>query len=188
MRTLRTISFFLMLASVRCVFAQDAAPLKAPSDHLAPVTATFMDIPTPEQKAQQDAILFAQTIIDYAKEYLGCKYKSGGKGPRTFDCSGFVGYVFKHFGFQMAASSKEQYKQGEKITNEEIKPGDLVFFGGRSGKNVGHVGVVVDVDPGAGTIRFIHSSNSLGVTIDRYPDGGYYSKRYIGAKRLLGDL
>lgn len=153
---------------------------------MTPVLTSYVSVPTVEEKAHQDAIMFAQTIIDYAKNYLGCKYKSGGKGPRAFDCSGFVGYIFKHFGIKMAASSKEQYKQGVKISNEEILPGDLVFFGGRSGKNVGHVGMVVDVD--SGVIRFIHSSNSLGVTIDRYPDGGYYSERYIGAKRLLIDL
>ena len=191
MRMLRAILFLCFLASFGCVSAQDASPMKAPSDRIAPVAAVLIDLPTPDPKADEvneNAYQLAQDIIDYAKDYLGCKYRKGGKGPKTFDCSGFVGYVLRHFGFNMAASSKEQYKQGEKISNDEIKPGDLVFFGTRTTKNVGHVGLVVDVSEDTKAFKFIHASNSLGVTIDQYPDGGYYSKKYIGAKRLLEDL
>lgn len=191
MRMLRAILFLCLLASFSCVSAQDASPVKAPSDRIAPVAAVFIDTPASDQKTpeiNENALHLVQDIIDYAKDYLGCKYRKGGKGPKTFDCSGFVGYVLRHFGFDMAASSKEQYKQGEKISDDEIKPGDLVFFGTRTTKNVGHVGLVVDVSEDAKTIKFIHASNSLGVTIDQYPDGGYYSNKYIGAKRLLEDL
>ena len=39
-----------------------------------------------------------QEIVDFAKQYLGCKYVYGGSGPSTFDCSGFTMYVFKNFG------------------------------------------------------------------------------------------
>lgn len=187
----RTILFLCLLASFKCAFAQDTSPMKAPSDRVAPVTAMLINLPASTQKApkhNEETIQLAQDIIDYAKDFLGCKYRKGGKGPKTFDCSGFVGYVLRHFGFDMAASSSEQYKQGEKISDDEIKPGDLVFFGTRTTKNVGHVGLVVDVNEDTGAFRFIHASNSLGVTIDRYPDGGYYSKKYIGAKRLLEDL
>lgn len=129
----------------------------------------------------------AQAIIDYAAKYLGRPYRSGAKGPSAFDCSGFTSYVFKNYGIALSPSSRAQATQGEKIALEQVRPGDLLFFGGRrGGSTVGHVALAVDVDDN-GTITFIHASNSKGITYDRYPDGGYYSKRYIGARRVLQD-
>ncbi len=125
-------------------------------------------------------------MISYAKRHLGSRYRSGGKGPKAFDCSGFTSYVFREFGYKLGASSRDQYTQGSAVAPDEVQPGDLVFFSGRAaGKTVGHVGMVIDVDPETQAIRFIHASNSGGVKVDTYPDGGYYSRRYIGAKRVL---
>ena len=82
--------------------------------------------------------------------------------------------------------SSAQYTQGIGVPIGEIRPGDLLFFGGRrSGKaRVGHVGMAVDVDE-SGTVTFIHAATSGGIRYDRYPDGGYYSNRFIGARRVL---
>lgn len=127
----------------------------------------------------------AAQIIDYADNYLGRPYRRGAKGPSAFDCSGFTSYVFKNFDIALSPSSRAQYTQGDKIATEDVQPGDLLFFGGRAGgKTVGHVGMAVDVDDN-GRIKFIHASNSKGITYDTYPDGGYYSKRFIGARRVL---
>ena len=72
------------------------------------------------------------------------------------------------------------------MSYKDLRPGDLVFFGGRrGGKTVGHVGMVVSVDKERNAMKFIHSANSSGITITSYPDGGYYSRRYIGARRIL---
>lgn len=48
--------------------------------------------PTAEEKLQAKL----KAMVDYAKEYLGCKYVRGGNGPKVFDCSGFTKYVFKN--------------------------------------------------------------------------------------------
>ena len=67
----------------------------------------------------------------------------------------------------------------------DLQRGDLVFFGGRrSTKSVGHVGIVVDVDPVANTFTFIHASRKKGIAIDE-SSAVYYAKRYIGAKRII---
>lgn len=125
-------------------------------------------------------------MIDFAKRFMGTRYRSGGKSPKGFDCSGFTSYVYKNFGFTLGASSRHQYKQGESVSYKDLRPGDLVFFGGRrGGKTVGHVGMVVSVDKDRNAMKFIHSANSSGITITSYPDGGYYSRRYIGARRIL---
>ncbi len=123
-------------------------------------------------------------IIDYAKNYLGRPYRSGAKGPRAFDCSGFTSFVFRNFDISLSPSSRAQYTQGEQINLNEVRPGDLLFFGGRrGGSSVGHVAMAVEVKDN-GTIKFIHAAQR-GICYDTYPDGGYYSKRFIGARRVI---
>lgn len=127
-------------------------------------------------------------MVSYAKKFVGTRYRYGSNGPNSFDCSGFTSYVFSEFGYKLSPTSRTQYQQGVGVTRDEVRPGDLLFFSGRrAGKNVGHVGIVIDVNDDDKSIRFIHATISGGVKIDTYPDGGYYSKRYIGARRVLSD-
>lgn len=130
--------------------------------------------------------LLAEQIIDYARTFLGRPYAHGAKGPKAFDCSGFTSYVFGNFDIDLSPSSSTQYTQGESIPTEEVRPGDLLFFSGRrSGRSgVGHVAMAVDVDEN-GKITFIHAAIKGGIRYDTYPDGGYYSQRYIGARRVI---
>ena len=125
-------------------------------------------------------------ILDFAASHLGRPYRSGGKGPSAFDCSGFTSYVFKKFGYSLNPSSSTQYTQGEPIDLRMVRPGDLLFFSSRrSGKGrVGHVAMVVDVNPD-GSCTFIHASTKRGVVYQKFPDGGYYSRNYVGAKRII---
>lgn len=138
------------------------------------------------KEAEQRSIV--PDMVSYAKRFIGARYRRGSKGPGSFDCSGFTGYVFKEFGYRLNPSSGSQYRQGVGVSRDEMRPGDLIFFSGRrAGKNVGHVGMVIDVSDDNKSIRFIHATIGGGVKIDTYPDGGYYSKRYIGARRVLSD-
>lgn len=126
-----------------------------------------------------------QELMDEAKSHIGARYVYGSKGPKTFDCSGFTGYVYKQQrGIYIGASSREQYAINQPISRSEMQPGDLVFFTSpRSGRNVGHVGIIVDVDPITDTFHFIHASTKEGVKISKSTDG-YYSRRYIGVRRV----
>lgn len=125
-------------------------------------------------------------IVDYAKTFIGTRYRRGAKGPSSFDCSGFTSYVFRNFDFALGASSRAQATQGEKVSVTDARPGDLVFFSGaRAGKTVGHVGIVVSADPASGSVKFIHAATSRGVRIDTYPDGGYYSRRFHSIRRII---
>lgn len=129
---------------------------------------------------------FVGDMIDYAKTLIGTRYRRGGMSPDGFDCSGFTGFVFDRFGYKLNRTSRDQYTQGEEVAADDLQPGDLVFFTGRRRNGrVGHVGIVVGVDRERRSIEFIHSSTSRGVRIDSYPDGGYFSKRYIGARRII---
>lgn len=125
------------------------------------------------------------SMVDYAKNFIGTRYRRGAKGPKAFDCSGFTSYVFRKFGYSLSPASHLQGTQGQKIKLDEAQPGDLIFFSGRrAGSRIGHVGMVVEA--GDGKVRFIHASTSQGVRIDSYPDGGYYSRRFIGVRRVIG--
>ena len=129
----------------------------------------------------------ADSIIEYAKLFLGAPYVYAGKGPNKFDCSGFTAFVFRHFGYELRASAKGQLDDGWKVITkpDELRCGDLVFYGGRGKTHeIGHVGIVVSNDPTLHRFTFIHASVRLGVTISGSTEA-YYYPRYITACRIL---
>lgn len=131
----------------------------------------------------------AGRLTEYASKFLGRKYVWGATGPKNFDCSGFTSHVFRKEGINLPRTSRMQWREGDKVDKDRLRPGDLMFFSSpRSGKGkVGHVGIVVSVDPDTKNVTFIHASSSKGITYQKFPDGGYYSRNYIGAKRVIGD-
>ena len=128
-----------------------------------------------------------KNLIATAKGKLGCRYSSAGTGPNTFDCSGFMLYVFAKEGISLPHGSAAQYSCGKALKKDEpLKTGDLVFFSGRKiSSNVGHVGMVVDYDRNTHEFTFIHAAMT-GVEIQK-STAEYYALRYIGARRILTD-
>lgn len=176
--------------------ARLSAPLLSPepaSGWSAPMLLTpeaeqaMAQIDTDEDEDIFDYLEVAAQMGDFASNFLGKRYRLGATGPNAFDCSGFVGYVFKNFGINLNRTSRAQYTQGEKVAVDEVQPGDLLFFSGRNGgKRVGHVAMVTSVDKESGKMEFIHASSSKGITYQSFPDNGYYSRRFLGARRILG--
>lgn len=131
--------------------------------------------------------LLADSIIDYARTFMGVPYKHGGNGPKIFDCSGFTLYVFRHFGYALKRSVEGQIRDGWKEIDDtvELRRGDLVFYGGRKNiSRLGHVGIVVDNYPEEHYFTFIHATVKLGVTISKSTEK-YYRIRYLTACRVL---
>ncbi|MCM1292939.1 MAG: C40 family peptidase [Bacteroides sp.] len=130
----------------------------------------------------------ASRMVDYAARFLGTRYVLGATGPKAFDCSGFTSYVYKNFGITLNRTSRDQYRQGEKVSVNNLRPGDLLFFSSRTAGrgNVGHVAMVVSVNKEDGSCTFIHASVKKGVTYQKFPDNGYFSRTFIGARRILG--
>lgn len=119
-------------------------------------------------------------LVAFAKSFLGYPYVYGGNGPNCFDCSGFVLYVYKHFGYSFSRGAQEQYLDGVHVAKSDLIPGDLVFFCG-NGYSITHVGLYI------GDGYFIHAANSTrGVVIDTLMSG-YYSTHYYGACRIITD-
>lgn len=124
-------------------------------------------------------------LLTEANRHLGKPYRHGMKGPNAFDCSGFTSYVYKQFGYSISPASRVQYTDGEKVDRKNLRKGDLVFFTSRSsGRNVGHVGIVVEANNETGDFSFIHASLK-GVKVSECE--GYYANRYVGARRIIND-
>ncbi len=134
-----------------------------------------------EPSAEASALV--TDLLKEANKHIGKRYVAGAKGPSAFDCSGFSSYVYRQFGYSLSPSSRAQYTQGVPVAKGDLRKGDLVFFTSRSsGKNVGHVGIVVSADNEKGTFKFIHASIK-GVKISDFE--GYYVPRYLGARRVI---
>ncbi|MDE6832343.1 MAG: C40 family peptidase, partial [Muribaculaceae bacterium] len=147
--------------------------------------APLLDSPKADTHAEPGVSQIVEDILAEAGNYLGIRYRRGGKTPAGFDCSGFTGYIFKQFGYRLGASSSDQYaRDGVAVPNDDIRPGDLVFFKGRSKGTVGHVGIAVDRDPATGVVTFIHSATSSGIRYDR-TSAPYYKQRFLGARRVV---
>lgn len=115
-------------------------------------------------------------LSEFAKQYIGNRYVWGGTSlTKGADCSGFVLSVFKNYGMSLPHSSRAQANCGSAISLSELKPGDLVFYGNRSGIN--HVAIYV----GGGQV--VHASNPrTGITIS-----GMYYRTPVKARRIIQD-
>lgn len=77
------------------------------------------------------------SVVGYALSFQGVPYVSGGTSPSGFDCSGLVQYVFAAFGKQLPRVVASQKAVCTPISESQLQPGDLVFWG------VSHVGIYI---------------------------------------------
>lgn len=135
--------------------------------------------PEKSQNSSNNSSIGAQ-VVEYAKQYLGYKYVSGGSSPSSgFDCSGFTCYVFKHFGISLNRVSGAQASNGIAVDRDSLQLGDLILFNDNNNSKIGHVGIYI------GGNQFIHAANGKkGVVITSLSDS-YYTKRYVCARRVV---
>lgn len=119
-----------------------------------------------------------QKIADYALQYVGYRYVYGGADPSGFDCSGFVKYVFTHFGYKINRTATAQLADGYAVSRDSLQPGDVIYFG--YGSTAQHVGIYI------GNNQFVHAQNSsTGVVISSLSES-WYANRYLTAHRIAG--
>jgi len=122
------------------------------------------------------------SVLQKALALLGTPYRWGGTDPsKGFDCSGLVGYVFRNaLGIELPRVSRDMARNGQLVTDRaKLVAGDLVFFG-RKGR-VNHVGIYL------GDGRFVHApSKGKDVTVSEL-DTGYWSGRFLQARRVSTD-
>ena len=111
-------------------------------------------------------------VVGIAMRYLGVPYRWGGASPSGFDCSGLVMYVYAQVGVSLPHNAAAQYGYGTPVSRGDLQPGDLVFFNG-----LGHNGIYV------GGNSFIHAPHT-GDVVKISSISGWYSERWVGARRL----
>ena len=130
-----------------------------------------------------------ESLIKTSKRLMGVPYLWGGTSFKGVDCSGFTKTVYFLNGIVLPRDASQQVMIGETIDKtgnwNELKPGDLLFFGEKredGSERVIHVAMWL------GNGEFIHASdkvrvNSMIATASNYDD--YNAKRYLRAKRIL---
>jgi cell wall-associated NlpC family hydrolase len=126
-----------------------------------------------------DSYPAANSAISYARSLIGTPYRYGGNSPDTgFDCSGFVGHVFKRsLGISLPRSAQQISRQGEPVKLAQLREGDLVFYD-TNNRSFSHVGIFLGDD------RFIHAPSSGGSVRIENMNMDYWRKHYNGARRI----
>lgn len=166
-------------------FGEEEVPEELdPSD--LPETTTSYELTELLQKIKNDNLNNNSTEVSKVEEFLmelvkyyKTPYKFGGNSLKGIDCSGFTQSIFRNvLEIKLNRTAREQYLQGEVIEDKnELKFGDLVFFNTRRRVRPGHVGIYLWNN------LFVHASTKQGVIVTSLEED-YYSKRYMGARRI----
>ncbi len=135
----------------------------------------YSDYSSPALAEQQ-----GDELIAYGEKFLGTPYEFGAATGQTstFDCSSFVGEVFRHtLSIDLPRASYDQAKEGREVGLDELRKGDLLFFSAR-GLEIGHVAIY------AGDNKLLHTfSKERGVHFDTFDDK--WKKRFVTARRMF---
>lgn len=118
-------------------------------------------------------------VVMYAVSLADTPYRYGGTSPENgFDCSGFVGHVFRHsMGIALPRTSHEISQVGIALKDGQLRPGDLVFYNTQH-RSFSHVGIFI------GEGKFVHSPKSgSSIRVEKMSEK-YWASRYNGARRI----
>lgn len=108
-----------------------APPVTAPPVVAPPVVAPPVVKPTPTGSSRGSAGQGAAAVA-WAKGHLGLPYVWGATGPGSYDCSGFTQAAWGDAGLGLSRTSRQQYSASLKVSYNDLRPGDLVFWGSNS--------------------------------------------------------
>lgn len=118
-------------------------------------------------------------IVLDALGQVGRPYRYGGASPDSgFDCSGLIQYIFAQSGIRIPRTTLEQRAIGVEIDEDDILPGDLLFYRFGSGK-VDHVALYL------GDGQAIHAPASGRSIIVASVDLKYWRQRFVEAVRIV---
>lgn len=152
--------------------------VRKPSPPLQPVV--------PKETAEKPALKTSKDNKDMgaiaartAERFVGLPYRWGGDNVvEGMDCSGFVRAVYNLCGLSIPRTSRDQFKAGDAVSKDDLRDGDLVFFGSSADK-INHVGIYV------GEGKFVHAprrGEEIRVTA---VTESYFEKRFVGARRYF---
>ena len=158
-------------------------------EHKQPINLTRLSLNDEEviiQEQEENWVpLEVEDEIEWnAKELLGHKYVWGATGPINYDCSGFTRKIFGDVGIYLPRVSRDQAKQGQFVSFNELQKGDLVFFATKKKhpNRVTHVGIYL------GNGDFIHASSSAKkVVICNFDKHCFYKNHFLWGRRVITD-
>lgn len=114
-----------------------------------------------EEKAKQKRIAYKTQIVNFAKQFVGNPYVSGGTSLTSgADCSGFVQTVYATFGIKLPRTTPEQALVGTSVSIDNIEVGDIVSYG--------YNGLATHSAIYIGDGMIVHSSTpEMGIRIDK---------------------
>ncbi|MEH7384838.1 LysM peptidoglycan-binding domain-containing protein [Bacillus sp. JJ1521] len=117
-------------------------------------------------------------LVSDSYNFIGIPYLWGGTTTDGFDCSGFIYFMHSRHGIDIPRNtSAGYYTMGTSVSKADLQPGDLVFFAVNNTGQISHVGFYV------GNNEFISATTSKGIAVVSL-DNPYWSKYYVGAKRV----
>jgi cell wall-associated NlpC family hydrolase len=134
---------------------------------------------TPPARTPAASALSAEQGSDlaiHAMGLVGTPYRYGGNTPESgFDCSGLIGYVYKHrAGVAPPRTVAQLSGFGQPVDGDGLRTGDLVIFGNDP---AWHAGIYV------GEGRFVHAPSTGGtVRLDRL-DNRYWARQPVRFRR-----
>ncbi|MFF5425797.1 MULTISPECIES: C40 family peptidase [unclassified Streptomyces] len=126
-----------------------------------------------EETTQAPVSGSAAAIVSFARAQVGDAYVSGGTGPNSWDCSGLVQAAYRQANIDLPRISYQQSSMGTSVSLSDLQPGDILYWGSRSGSY--HVAVYV----GGG--MYVGAQNSSTGVVERSLDWDPPS----GAVRIL---
>ena len=161
--------------------AHAALPYIAPMKRLLLLSLSLLLAACASPPSRQYAVSDEQMndLVMYAMSLADTPYRYGGSSAsRGFDCSGFVGHVYRHsLGISLPRSSHEISRIGKPIRQGELRPGDLVFYNTQHAP-FSHVGIYI------GDGKFVHSPRSGESVRTEDMQMRYWQTRYDGARRI----
>jgi len=135
---------------------------------------------TPEPELLEGTAALAR-VVALARTQIGRPYVWGGASPVTsFDCSGLVQWAFGQLGARLPRTAQQQFDATRRVSRNDLKPGDLVFFERTypSHERITHVGIYV------GNGRMVNAPTTGDVIREMDVFNGYWGARFAGGGRV----
>ena len=133
----------------------------------------YTSVYQPTTDADRNRVALLQDVF---ARYEGTPYRYGGTTARGFDCSGFIGRAYQEaFGMELPRTTSGMLAHGDRVSPDQLQPGDVVFFNIRGKES--HAGIFMGGDD------FIHASTSVGVTQSSL-NGYYWQGRLTEVRRF----
>lgn len=112
------------------------------------------------------------TVADFAQRFVGNPYVYGGTNLNYgADCSGFIGAVYRAFGYNLPRTSSDLRSAGKKVAYSQKQPGDIICYNG-------HVAMYI------GNNRIVHASTrKTGIKISTKAN----YRKVVAVRRIVTD-